>query len=123
MILADTSVWIDFLRNGNAELRDLLDAGQIVMHDFVLGELACGNLQDRKTNLAWFSQLPKIQPATNEEVLYLVTEAKLYCRRLGWVDMHLLAATRLAHVRLFTRNEPLRKAALEFNVAYETALV
>ena len=44
MILADTSVWIELFRRGDRTLQALLDEGQVVTHEFVLGELACGSL-------------------------------------------------------------------------------
>jgi len=44
---ADTSVWIQFFRSGDSELRTLLEEGLVAVHDFVLGELACWNLRDR----------------------------------------------------------------------------
>ena len=36
MILADTSVWIDHLRHGSAEMEALLLQGQIVIHPLSL---------------------------------------------------------------------------------------
>ena len=47
MILVDTSVWIDDVRRPNRKLRDRVDAGDVLSHDMVIGELACGNLPDR----------------------------------------------------------------------------
>lgn len=47
MVLVDTSVWIDHLRQGEARLSKLLDEGEVVIHPFVIGELACGNLKNR----------------------------------------------------------------------------
>jgi predicted nucleic acid-binding protein len=44
MILADTSVWVDHFRRRNAELAGLLADGLILGHEFVTGELACGQL-------------------------------------------------------------------------------
>ena len=46
-MLVDTSVWIDHLRHGDSELAAALEAGQVDMHPFVVGELACGNLRAR----------------------------------------------------------------------------
>jgi predicted nucleic acid-binding protein len=40
MVLVDTSVWIDHLRNDNHRLRELLDGAEVLMHPFILGELA-----------------------------------------------------------------------------------
>jgi len=48
LILADTSVWIDHLRSGNKELRKHLNQGNIVIHPFIIAELALG-LVNRRT--------------------------------------------------------------------------
>ena len=45
MILVDTSVWVYHLRQGDAALADTLQQGQVAMHPFVVGELACGGLR------------------------------------------------------------------------------
>jgi predicted nucleic acid-binding protein len=48
VILADTSVWVDHLRTGNRALAELLDAGRILAHPFVIGEIALGRLRQRE---------------------------------------------------------------------------
>ena len=45
MIVADTSVWIEHLRRHNATFSQALEASEVLMHPFVIGELACGNLR------------------------------------------------------------------------------
>jgi predicted nucleic acid-binding protein len=47
MTLADTSVSVEHFRRGHAGLRKLLEEGEIVIHPFVYGELACGHLPGR----------------------------------------------------------------------------
>ena len=59
MILVDTSVWIDHLRAGDAKLAELLNGSQVLMHPFVVGELACGNLHNRTELLALLNDLPR----------------------------------------------------------------
>jgi predicted nucleic acid-binding protein len=44
MILVDTSVWIYHLRAGEPLLVELLDTHRVLIHPFIIGELACGNL-------------------------------------------------------------------------------
>ncbi len=51
-VLADTSVWVDHLRLGDARLAVLLEAGEIMIHAFVIGEVALGSLAARTTVLA-----------------------------------------------------------------------
>ena len=52
LILVDTSIWIDHLRADNSALKGLLDAGRVLMHPFVIGELALGRMRQRETILA-----------------------------------------------------------------------
>ena len=58
MILVDTSVWVDRLRNSDAQRVGLLERAQVVMHPFVVGEMACGSLADRSTVLELLQDLP-----------------------------------------------------------------
>ena len=58
MILVDTSVWVDPLRNTDAQRVGLLERAQVVMHPFVVGEMACGSLADRSTVLELLQDLP-----------------------------------------------------------------
>ena len=46
MVLVDTSVWVDHLRDGVAGLAELLADAKVACHPFVIGELACGNLRE-----------------------------------------------------------------------------
>ena len=63
MILVDTSVLIDHLRHGDAELSDVLNPSQMWVHPFVLGELACGNLKFSASVLALLGALPAATPS------------------------------------------------------------
>jgi predicted nucleic acid-binding protein len=71
MVLVDTSVWVDHFRHGVSLLDDLLTSGQVVTHPFIIGELACGNLKNRREILALLSNLPAVQMATHAEALHL----------------------------------------------------
>ena len=113
MVLADTSVWIDHFRRGNPGLASLLSKGHILMHPFISGELACGNLKNRAGILADLNALPSAKPATNDEVLWLIEDQRLWGKGLGWVDVHLLASAMLSKCRFLTLDTRLAKAALE----------
>ncbi len=58
MILVDISVWVDHLRADVEDLAALLNNSQVLMHPFVLGELACGNLRNRDELLVLLKDLP-----------------------------------------------------------------
>lgn len=92
MILVDTSVWIDHLRAGDEGLIALLSGNQVLTHPFVIGELACGNLANRREVLRLLGDLPKAPVATHAEVLFFIEQHALMGRGIGYVDAHLIAA-------------------------------
>lgn len=108
MILVDTSVWIDHLRRGDAELIALLNEGQVMIHPFVIGELALGNLQNRDIVISTLQSLPKISAASEDEVLHFIQQNTLHGSGIGYIDAHLLAAVRLTlGTLLWTRDKRL----------------
>jgi predicted nucleic acid-binding protein len=110
--LVDTSIWVDHLRAGDADLARLLDRGRVVIHPYVLGELALGNLAKRKLVLSDLASLPHVTAADDDEVLGFIEAAKLYGLGIGYVDAHLLAAARLSTgVFVWTRDRRLEHAA------------
>ncbi len=120
MILVDTSVWIDHLRAGDDALVALLNSSQVLMHPFVLGELACGHLRNRAEVLALLKDLPRVTVADNEEVLFFIERHALMGQGIGYVDAHLLAAVALTGwARLWTRDKRLQKVADSLALAYE----
>ena len=118
MILVDTSVWIDHLRADSAELAVLLGAVLVLVHPFVIGELALGNLRQRKSVLTTLADLPHVDIATDTETLNFIDRHTLFGRGVGYVDAHLLAAVRLtAGVALWTNDRRLRAVAGELGLA------
>lgn len=121
MILADTTIWVDLLRSGDDEMTRRLEAEQILMHDFVRGEIAMGSLRDRSGFLSELSKLPRIPQVAHGMVMAMVESEKLYSRGLSYIDVHLLAAVRLAaDVRLWTRDQRLAAAADSVGVSFTT---
>lgn len=119
MILVDTSIWIDHLRRGVPALAALLHGSQVLMHSFVLGELACGNLKNRRQLLELLRGLPTAPVATSSEALALIERHALMGRGIGYVDVHLLASTALAgNTRLWTRDRHLIAVATGMGYAY-----
>ena len=120
MILVDTSVWVDHLRSGDAQLADLLERAQVVMHPFVVGEMACGSLGDRSSILELLQDLPSARVAENEEVLAFIEHRALHGKGIGYVDVHLLASVALTDgTKLWTRDKRLRDAAEAMGCAFQ----
>jgi len=118
VILVDTSIWVDHLRAGNAALAALLDAGRVLTHPFVIGELALGVLRQRKAVLTALLDLPSSIVATDAEVLGFSDRHALFGRGVGYVDVHLLASARLTGgAELWTSDRRLRDVADALGVA------
>jgi predicted nucleic acid-binding protein len=112
VILADTSVWIGHFRGVEPGLVSLLNEGRVVMHPFILGELALGSFADRAQVLGDLAALPGVTVATEVEVLRFIEAERLFGLGIGYVDAHLLAAVRLTPgVRLWTRDRRLGAVA------------
>ncbi len=111
MILVDTSVWVSHLRKSEPRLAVLLTDGLVLVHPFVIGEIACGNLRNRNTVLRNLQALPLALTAGQSEVLHLIERHRLWGRGIGWVDAHLLASARLTGCRLWTLDRRLDAAA------------
>lgn len=107
MILADTSVWIDHHRGGRTELQQLLLAGRVVVHDFIITELALGNLKDRKKSIVYLESLSRLPTSSMDEVMALIEIKKLYGSGLGFVDAHLIAACLFSGSELMTYDKNL----------------
>ena len=118
MILVDTSVWVDHLRRSNKALVELLNEAHVVSHPFVIGELACGNLKNRKRILELLQNLPLASLAEHEEVFELVETRKLMGQGIGWIDAHLLASTLITGVPLWTLDKKLKSISASLGVLF-----
>ena len=122
MILLDTSVWIDHLRQGDAQVVSVLQSGLVLSHPLVVGELACGQLKSRAEILGLLAALPQAKVAQEQEVLLFIERHGLMGCGIGYVDAHLLAATALSEgTRLWTRDKRLDTLAHRLELAYVQA--
>ena len=120
MILVDTSVWVDHLRRGDTQLAELLEGGGVVMHPFVVGEIACGTLADRPLILELLQALATVVVADNDEALGFIERHGLYGKGIGFIDVHLLASMALtAGASLWTRDKRLHSVAEELGLAIQ----
>ena len=118
MIIADSSVWIDHFKIADLTLSKALAADDVLMHPFVIGELALGTLKNRQGALANFASYDAPPIATPEDVLLLIEQAGLSNRGVGYVDVHLLASCLLhGNCRLLTHDRRLHSAAEQLGIA------
>jgi predicted nucleic acid-binding protein len=118
VILVDTSVWIDHFRSSNRILCGLLDDGQVLVHPFVLGEVACGNLQNRQEIVALMRALPMVPKASDGEILSFIEQRNLMGRSVGLIDIHLLASCLMQPCPLWTVDRRLKTVAGELETAF-----
>lgn len=119
MILIDTSVWIEHLSKGGRIIEDLLKTSKALIHPFVIGEIACGNLADRAEILSLLNDLPTLPVAAESSVLYFIEQNQLMGLGIGYIDAHLLTATALEPpTRLLTLDKRLKAAAEALNLSY-----
>lgn len=116
MVLADTSVWIEHFRREEPQLKFWLSEGLVLTHPWVIGELACGNLKNRAAILADLSALPRVDMASDGDVLALIEKRKFWGRGLGWIDMHLVASTLLSNCRFWTLDKRLARTIRDLKI-------
>lgn len=124
MILADSSIWIDFFRGSRPEMAKHLVDDQIAMHPFVAAELALGSLKDRQNTLANLDELPHVEVAYLDEVRSMIEIHKLYSKGIGLVDMHLIASCLITpSTQLWTRDTRLASVAESLGVVAKLPLL
>lgn len=119
MVLVDTSVWVDHFRGTEPHLQDLLRRGEVAIHPFIAGELACGNLSNRTQIMELLQALPQTTSATYDEVLDFIDRHGFFGRGMGFVDVHLLASSLLSHAPLWSFDRKLRERATVLHTAYK----
>ena len=118
MILVDTSVWVVHFKDSSYELEILLNDGKVMVHQFVIGELACGNIKNRKEIISLLQALPVAVQAEHDEVLQFIEQNKIVGKGIGYIDVHLLASAILSDALLWTLDKRLATIADNLKVKY-----
>jgi hypothetical protein len=117
-MLVDTRVWIDHIRAAGPLLTALLATGNVLVHPFVIGEIAVGNLRDREIVIRRLQDLTHSTTASNDEVLEFIGWHRLHRLGIGYVDCHLRAAITLTPgARLWTQDIRLSRVASRLGLA------
>jgi predicted nucleic acid-binding protein len=123
MVLVDTSVWVRHLREGDSDLERLLNSGEVMCHPYIVGELACGNLKNRREVLSLLQLLPPATLAKHEEILQFIEQNHLMGQGLGYVDVHLSASALLTGVPLWSHDRKLNEANESLGIRYVLVLL
>ena len=120
-VLVDPSVWVDHFRRRNDVLVALLQKDLVMVHPWVIGEIACGTPPRRTTTLADLASLQAVTQASPAEVMAFVEREQLFGLGCGWVDVHLLTATCLTpNCQLWTLDQRLSALAHRFGRAFRS---
>jgi predicted nucleic acid-binding protein len=120
VVIVDTSVWINHFNSSDLDLVLLLDSNRVLMHDFVLGEIACGSLKSRIQKLELLNNLPKPAIADISEVLFFIEKNKLMSKGIGFVDTHLLASASISKCKVWTYDKRLQLVAEQLKLSYQS---
>lgn len=123
-VLVDTSVWVDHFRYGQPALMQLLALDAVLVHPYVVAELACGTPPaPRRRTLDDLARLRPAVQANQHELLDFIEREQLYGMGCGMVDLALLASTLLSpRTQLWTLDKRLATLASRFGVAYVRGL-
>lgn len=122
-VLVDSSVWVGHFKQRNDHLVALLEAGVVVCHPYIVGELACGTPPARKAIIGMLSELESAPVAAQDELLAMMDARQLYGRGCGYVDMSLLASALLSDkIFIWTLDKRFELLVTESNLAYRPKL-
>jgi predicted nucleic acid-binding protein len=121
VILVDSSVWIEHLRRDSRPLRRLLEEQLVLVHPFILGEIACGHIKDRHKTLSLLQNLPSLDTVDDDQILHFIEQRRLMGRGVGLIDIHILASCLVQPCLIWTIDRRLRSVAKELDVAFDPA--
>ena len=82
--------------------------------------MTCGNLRHRLEILRLLNDLPQSPIASPEEALHFIERNQLMGLGVGYIDIHLLAATALVeNAMIWTNDKRLKKVASKMKLAID----
>ena len=119
MVLVETSVWIRHLREGDSDLEQPLNNGEVMCHPYIVDELACGNMKNRHEVLSLLQLLPLTTLARHEEILQFIEMNHLMGKGLGYIGVHLAASAVLSGVPILSYDKKLNEVSEELGIRYD----
>ena len=115
MIIADTSVWIEFLKGNELifrRMQTLLENREIIALEPVFGELLQGakNKRERQVIIDYWKNTPRIDKSEfwMDAGLY-AGEKKLFAKGVGLIDAYIVVASLKTNARVWTLDEKQNK--------------
>lgn len=103
-------------------LERLLEAGAVLAHPWVIGELALGNLRPGSEVLQLLHGMGQATVASDQELFDFIERERLSGTGLGYVDAQLLASTRLTpDARLWTSERRLAATSMGLGLHFDPA--
>lgn len=118
LITVDTSIWVDHFRMPNARLGSLISQRQIVQHPYVTGEIIVGNVSSRENTIWALRALPRLDPVAEDQFHAFLESMQVFGTGIGFVDVHLLAASTQQRAYLWTKDKWLDAQAQRLGFAY-----
>ena len=97
---------------------ELLESNSVLVHPFIIGELACGNLSNRSEILSLLQALPLANHAEHKEVMHCIENYSLMGKGLGYLDMHLIVSALLTRVPIWTLDKKLKEVSSKLGLEY-----
>lgn len=119
LILVDTSVWIKHLREGETSLAQLLEQGFVACHPFIIGELACEGIQNRREIISLLYHLPSTDILDHSDIMEFIEYREMMNKGIGYIDVHLLASALVSETPLWTFDKALKKVANQLSIEYD----
>lgn len=89
-----------------------LNQSRIVIHPWIIAELALGSLRNRAGTLAMLDLLPQARVAQMAELRHMIEARRLFSLGIGLADAQLIASALLdPPTLLWTRDKQLRRVA------------
>ena len=115
MILVDTSVWIEFFKKKEpyfTELRELIEASEVLVHEVIFGELLQGarNSTEENTILSYWENLNQITfNGTFIDAGKLSSSEKFFSKGIGLIDSVLISLVRRKKYKIWTLDKKITK--------------
>jgi len=113
MIVIDTSIWIEFLKQNplyTSKVNELLENREVLAVEFIFGELLQGakNKHEKRIVIDYWKGLPKCsQDSVWIESGKYSSENKLFSKGVGLIDCAIIISARRHHAKIWTLDKKL----------------